>query len=269
MKHYFLLLMFLCVFTKNANAVTFTGNQSTEYTVNVNATPSLSNIANWQSVIFTAYNSNGDVIGEINWTSVSPTNTSNATFFFTQDLNALFLGQYIADLQVTCTCDGGSSGWIPLNGPLPITLSYFLYKGNTLYWKTDSEINVSHFDIESSQDGITYEWENEVSARNSSTGNSYEKQINTMNRYYRLKAVDFDKKVSLSEPLFVRSKENQTEPINHGTSWTHEEDLFLFNSYNGLIKKSKNVSLENLPAGIYFLKWNDFSETIKVSWPGL
>lgn len=255
-----------------------TGSNTISATVSAPVEPfCYTNASTWQyltTLNFVFYNGVGSQIGNLNLeVNVISSTTCTATLEFPSiNFDEVFGGQ-AESMSFFCPCNGsgtpGEINLIPNFTPLPITLSDFFYKGNTLYWKTDSEINVSHFEIESSQDGITYEWENEVSARNSSTGNSYEKQINTMNRYYRLKAVDFDKKVSLSEPLFVRSKENQTEPINHGTSWTHEEDLFLFNTYSGLIKKSKNISLENLPAGIYFLKWNDFKETIKLSWPGL
>ncbi|MBP6257125.1 hypothetical protein KA405_05510 [Patescibacteria group bacterium] len=280
MKRVILFLLASVLTATSWGQYNISGVQTGTNTITATVSPCYGNASTWQyfnvnNIAYFFYSSTGVPLGPITPTEVNPIDNSTCTAtleFPSINFDEVFGGQ-AASMSFFCPCNGsGTSGeinLIPNFTPLPIKLSNFSFKGNTLYWKTESEVNASHFEIESSQDGKMFEFESTVNALNSSTGNSYEKQINTMNRYYRLKAVDFDGKFSLSEPLLVKGKATETVPTNHGSSWSYEEDLFLFNTCSGLIKKSKNVSLENLPAGIYYIKWNNFKGTIKVPWPGL
>ncbi len=109
---------------------------------------------------------------------------------------------------------------------LPITLSNFTaqLQGNNnvlLQWVTSSEINGSHFEIESSEDGINFYRIGDVTA----AGNSHsEKHYSFLDRdirllrnefkilYYRLRMVDLDGSFSYSEVRVVRLEaENKGE----------------------------------------------------------
>ncbi|MES2796601.1 MAG: choice-of-anchor I family protein [Bacteroidota bacterium] len=98
------------------------------------------------------------------------------------------------------------------NAPLPIKLVSFEGKyidaGNELIWKTSSEVNLSHFEIQRSNDAKIFQKIGEVSG----SGNTVEKQNylfldneakSIPNAYYRLKSIDFDGKIDFSKIIFI------------------------------------------------------------------
>lgn len=98
------------------------------------------------------------------------------------------------------------------SGPLPITLLNFtgILKGNNvmLDWTTSSEINSKEFQIEKSNDGVTYRWLNTVAAAGNSSVNkkySYLDIEATDLNYYRLKMVDIDGYNKLSDVVIVKN----------------------------------------------------------------
>lgn len=104
-------------------------------------------------------------------------------------------------------------------GTLPVELTTFTAKANgkdaILNWTTVSEINNSHFEIERSIDGRTFEFAGKVKgAGNSNSINKYlfvDENIAASNStvYYRLKQVDFDGSVNYHGNVQVKF-ENET-----------------------------------------------------------
>lgn len=96
---------------------------------------------------------------------------------------------------------------------LPVTLVEFTGKkaGNAIQldWKTATESNSSHFEIERSTDGRSFTSIGEVAAAgNSNTLRSYsfhDKLPAPNNNYYRLKIVDLDGRSALSKVVVIRT----------------------------------------------------------------
>lgn len=75
-----------------------------------------------------------------------------------------------------------------------------------LTWKTANEVNTSHFLIERSQDGITYDVIGQMASLKTSAGGTYafpDQSPLTGKNYYRLKQVDADGKYTYSKVLLV------------------------------------------------------------------
>lgn len=110
----------------------------------------------------------------------------------------------------------------PAPSTLPVKLTAFtasLVKENVnLKWETASEINVSHFELERSTDGVNYSQAALVFAYGSATDKasySYNDNVAAFRQpvvYYRLRSVDIDGKAELSETRIIRI--NQAEAIS-------------------------------------------------------
>jgi hypothetical protein len=92
--------------------------------------------------------------------------------------------------------DAGISFALKQNAPLPVRLVSFTgkntEKGNVLNWKTSSEVNFSHFEVERSGDAKKFE---KIGKVNGNKGEVYEfldVSSNNALSYYRLKMVDLD-----------------------------------------------------------------------------
>ena len=120
----------------------------------------------------------------------------------------LTIGGYRSSSDTSINCVGCSVA-------LPIDLIYFdvrpaIYHTAMLSWTTASEINNSHFDVERSYDGRTFEVIGEVAGNGNSqhqieysyTDASVSKVQNTV--YYRLKQVDLDGAYEYSDIRVVR-----------------------------------------------------------------
>jgi SdrD B-like domain/Secretion system C-terminal sorting domain len=175
---------------------------------------------------------------------------------------------------------------------LPIKLISFtaLLNNNSnvnLRWKTASEINVSHFIIERSIDGVTFSDAGMVfAAGNSTTDNDYTLSDNITSItspvvYYRLRSQDIDGKSQLSEVRVVRlAKQGQqnslsilTFPnpvtnelrITNPASWQNKNITYEIFSLNGqLVSKTvvagasqtETANVSKLQSGIYMVKAN-------------
>lgn len=110
---------------------------------------------------------------------------------------------------------------------LPVKLISFnaFLKNNQvdLKWVTASEINVSHFSIEKSYDGLNYSEAGLVFAYgNTSEQKNYsftDRNINTPSGmiYYRLRSVDIDQKSELSEVRVIRIGKSDEQPLSIAT----------------------------------------------------
>jgi hypothetical protein len=167
-------------------------------------------------------------------------------------------------------------------------------KSNLIRWETASEINLSHFIVERSNDGENFYQVGVLPARGNSSSNMvYEledKDYLHKTLYYRISSVDYDGEDQksdvvaltrqLGEDIFVSSvypnpaDDNFSIEINSSSSQTVK--LSLFNALGELIFAEKEscsngmntfeYSLADLPAGIYgvFVENNGNVEVIKL-----
>jgi hypothetical protein len=81
-----------------------------------------------------------------------------------------------------------------------------------LQWSTSSEINSSHFELEKSIDGITWDIFNHLQAAGYSTNvinyRAFDYNLGTVKTYYRLKLVDFDGTWEHSDVRVIDQKTN-------------------------------------------------------------
>lgn len=173
---------------------------------------------------------------------------------------------------------------------LPVVLEYFTVKAANksalLQWKTASEINVGHFDVQRSADGISFTTIGTVQA-NSNTANG---QLYTYtdvsplkgNNLYRLAEVDLDGKTVYSETRFLvfntetgvfNAFPNPSKGLVHielPQAATGERALQLFNIGGQKVlqttipagAKQADIDISTLGAGTYILKYGN--KSIKV-----
>lgn len=113
-------------------------------------------------------------------------------------------------------------GNVVINGsnPLAVTMdSFSAYCQNnqtSVYWSTASEQNASHFDLEHSRDGETWEYVKTIQASgNSNTMQYYFAQDynNTSIAYYRLRQVDFDGAEEIHGPISVECNSDENNLV--------------------------------------------------------
>ena len=183
-------------------------------------------------------------------------------------------------------------------GPLPIRLISFegkaSEKGNELNWKTSSEINFSHFEVERSIDAKTFEKIGRVEG----AGNANEKinynfvdklngtgmvpgaSITTNNTdfYYRLKLIDLDGKSDYSKVIYLNKVENSEIKVypNPATDIINIENLDgkyltirvlddLGREIIGQIKSNSQIvkiPIVNISTGTYFVQLQDKKQII-------
>lgn len=170
---------------------------------------------------------------------------------------------------------------------LPVKLTAFTASLNNdkvnLKWETASEINVSHFEIERSTDGINFTQAAVVFAYGSATDKaSYSFTDNVAGFrqsvvYYRLRSVDVDGKNDISETRIIRlaAQENtlalQTYPnpvsaelrVTVPAGWQNKQTVFEIYSANGNLTARKTTtgnnqtetfSTVNLAPGFYIVR---------------
>ena len=177
---------------------------------------------------------------------------------------------------------------VPASVIMPVETKYLnVYKkGKTveLLWATASETNNDYFTIERSGDGVAYEAIGEIKgAGNSSKELSYEftdeKPLTGLN-YYRIKQTDFDGKYSYSEVRSVRFTDGASVTVSPRTTegrvdiTTDMEDynVEVYTAAGAQVKAftgmnaDQSISIEDLKAGIYFLRVSSTtaSETVRV-----
>lgn len=157
---------------------------------------------------------------------------------------------------------------------LPVTLEYFRGKqsGETieLSWKTQIEENVSHFELERSTDGVTFEKIGRVDAgkyQYLALDNAAAGMI-----WYRLKVVDIDGKISYSNVIRVSNDESNSGNIrlypNPGADKIQivgssaYGKVTIINNAGKVIKQKQlssnnSVTISDLPAGLYYLIFFD------------
>ena len=173
---------------------------------------------------------------------------------------------------------------------LPVELLYFYAEkeGNNvrLNWQTATELNNSHFDVEWSRDGISFEKIGEVAGAGTTTeAQFYEflhkiphRDIELQRIYYRLKQIDlptgqagFDEKYEYTPIINITIEQSKNTTINvfpnpaaHYIKIESEdligETIQIFNVNGQLVKEFKhqesitNLPITELPSGTYFVK---------------
>lgn len=204
-----------------------------------------------------------------------------------------------SDAEVVFT-DDATAIINPEEGPLPVTLEKFtaiLIQGNRVQvdWSTSMEINCSHYIVQKSYDGNSYNDGPKV-AGNGTTNLTHSYSITDDVSaagsivYYRLKQFDLDGKINLSKVIAVKlKKDNQvvsvspnpfTSYLNVTMEWSKSEIITVrVINIQGKevvaksIKVNKGVNyvrideLSNLSSGNYFLQFISATErfTQKVS----
>lgn len=176
---------------------------------------------------------------------------------------------------------------IPLTGvgPLPVNYiglnAYAISNGVSINWNTNQELNVKHFEVEKSEDGIRFNTISTIAATNNSYGGTYsvtDNQPITANYYfYRIRSVDFDGKIKLSAVIKITFNNNIKgiqvfpSPINDNasilfTAMQNEKTTInimditgkVLQQYNVEAKKGTNlfpvINVADLRAGTYFIK---------------
>jgi len=159
--------------------------------------------------------------------------------------------------------------------PLPVDLVSFTAKRITnnvqLDWQTASEENNKGFEIEHSIDGRGWTKLNFVDGRGTSnTKNDYQfidRRPLVGANYYRLKQIDFDESFEYSKTIMVLiDKKNEDiqvvpNPSNGSINLNGlSEDTFV-KVYNktGIVREvlsnNSKLDLQNLPAGVYYLRF--------------
>ncbi len=177
-----------------------------------------------------------------------------------------------------------TSSSTPNVNPLPIRLTEFVtqcYENYiAIHWTTATEINNQYFDIEKSNNGKDwYSIGTVEGAINSHTSIHYQFldfNIPSNNVYYRLKQVDLDGKHTYSKIInsacinsiggFSVYPNPTQDIINIETEEISPKKYVLFNNVgqkiqeNSFSQTTQNISLQNLPNGVYVLQiQNDYN----------
>jgi hypothetical protein len=196
-------------------------------------------------------------------------------------------GQHLAVLRVKdLTGHWGlfDFGNINVSGVLPISLLRFSGHVQNQYvllqWQTEDEINISHFEIEQSNDGITFAKINTKAANNTAGRNDYSLTDNTFwstnTRFYRLKMIDIGGRFKYSNiikltlttdsPLTIFPNPANDLITISGMAGNGEITitgmdgmLMLRQTVNG---QSQTLDISRLAGGIYILQYENGGNTI-------
>jgi hypothetical protein len=152
------------------------------------------------------------------------------------------------------------------NVALPVTLLDFTAKveniGALLSWKTESEVNVSHFDVEKSSDGKAFIKIGEMKANNlPSDYSTFDENFNESS-YYRLIINELDGRFNFSKVVYLEKKDNKTIKIaryTEGSLFVETDDkielITISNTVGQVLKstKEKQISVNDLNAGMYLI----------------
>ena len=158
---------------------------------------------------------------------------------------------------------------------LPLQLISFTAKYENgkphLKWKTENEINVSHFEIERSSDGNRFDKINEIASRGGSNYNTIDEAPKKGYNYYRLKMVDKDGRFSYSNVEIVKVLNDNM--VNFSISPNPAKDHFkiVLSNQNTIanitvinqlgnkilskqITGNTSISIGHLPGGVYIVQ---------------
>lgn len=268
-----LFLVSVLFLTINSSAQVLCGMANEGGTVTLTAPPNNS----FTSIQFASY---GTPNGGCNSFTIGACHANNSLAI----VSAALLGQNSASISATNGVFGD-----PCNGTvkrlyiqatysstLPLTLVSFTAQKTTqgkivLTWRSDEEVNTSHFQIERSEDGNIFETVGTVSA-NGSGANSYsftdDVAGNSDNYFYRLRMTDIDGRFRFSSIARVSNTETITQisvfpnPANDVITIVSSkpQQAAIVNSLGQtlkqirLIKGSQAVNISFCAPGVYFVK---------------
>lgn len=165
--------------------------------------------------------------------------------------------------------------WFVVNAfVVPVELASFeaIKRGedHQLNWTTASEINSSHFEIQTSQNATDWQVVGRVEAsRNSSTYNDYsydyKPQIQNEVYYYRLKIIDLDGSFEYSEVRSIRESITRDlfaypNPFTDEVSISSTSGFTLYDTYGKVISTSDEpsvqIDLTDQPSGFYVIQYH-------------
>lgn len=173
--------------------------------------------------------------------------------------------------------------------PLPVTMSSFSgvkQNGkNILTWDVQGEQNISHYEVESSNDGKMFHTIGKVTALNhsESTAYTFADELNSDLTYYRLKIIDMETGYTFSRILAIDDR-HTTSNVSLGLNPVQDILPVLVSGSNGNISlkifnmggsmifdksylcsgsAALNVDISSLPPGTYILKASAGSEQLK------
>ena len=206
------------------------------------------------------------ITGQLYGTNADIDPSANTKYFSSIGNNDCFVIKY------------NSNGLLWTETILPLRFVNFsgILKDNNsnLNWQTENEINTSHFAIEKSFDGVSFEKIGEVkSFSNSTSANSYsfiDKDVTTKSiLYYRLKQIDIDGKFNYSKILALKSTNQTNNTINIypnpsknilriGATDNNIKTYKIVNSLGITISSlnfNSQVDISNLPIGTYYINF--------------
>ena len=153
--------------------------------------------------------------------------------------------------------------------PLPLTLVEFKGENkennNVLSWKTDQEKDISHFELEKSENAEKFYTLATISAHNLkgevSNYSFHDFDIQNYTNYYRLKMVENDGKFTYSKIITINNGDNESELVIFGNPIVDQNFKFqFFNLANNSVKlynalgNEINLEIGNTGIGQYFVK---------------
>jgi hypothetical protein len=200
-------------------------------------------------------------------------------------------GNYTGTLTGTVTTAAPVSSFSPFTiastnlaeNALPLKLLSFIAQpaenGVSLNWLTADEKNVSHFDIERSDDGVAFTKIGAVNAVSANSTNSYnyvDAAPQNGTNYYRLRMIDIDGRFEFSKTVSVRL--NKTQPVRvfpapaQSTITVQFAERFrqlemVDISGRTLLRKnitrqSETIDISTLAKGIYFIRLTNDNITV-------
>ncbi|MCZ2392695.1 MAG: right-handed parallel beta-helix repeat-containing protein [Chitinophagales bacterium] len=206
------------------------------------------------------------------------------------DTSTYVYGSFQGIQYVEFMVNSFSSGTIAMTldeSILPLDLISFIAGAvndkTQLQWNTVNEVNVSHFEIERSSDGIHWEILSSINATNgiAQQYTAWDNAPHQGDNYYRLKMIDIDGSFKYSKIVQVFFANNSLAPdfsvypnpskgdftITAKDMTTPTAKIQIFDElgrmiFNHQIKEGKNsIHLEHLPSGTYILNINSSLNT--------
>jgi len=258
-----------------------TNNPSGNYQISLYYTPA--EVAAWQTA--TGQNISSAQLVKVS-TQISDVTPANPTGGGTVNLISPTISTLGSNTVITGSFSNGFSGFgVGVAGvALPVTLLDFRgnLNGNSivLNWNTASEANSKNFEVERSNDGISFNRIGIVTAAGNSNATRYytfnDPFIAADNNYYRLKQVDLDNKYEYSKVILIKNTvagnfrvinnpfHNQID-VDLGKPQSGKAEIALMDvagkeiyrsvsDLSGQSRFSIYLTGRNLSAGIYMLK---------------
>lgn len=204
------------------------------------------------------------------------TTASKATFTL-----GTYQGLQYAEFYVTSFSSGTMAAVPPTALPLDLlSFSGKLVNDKTkLQWVSSNEVNVSHFEVERSNNNNSWSRIGQVQAGNATGNQAYELWDNNPTNgvnYYRLKMIDKDGQYTYSKMITIRTNgpSLQVYPNPNNGQFTIQIDnagrstsLQLFDANGKMVHKQQlvqginQVNLKMISAGIYMLRIEDESQS--------